>query len=83
MNNTKVWKQATSHLKAGDVLVVQYPPHFWLRLRSILVGLRKRGVRLVAVVHDMDSIRWNNRNKVFKKTISVLKTDLPFHSLIK
>lgn len=83
MNNTKVWKQATAHLKAGDVLVVQYPPHFWLRLRSILVGLRKRGVRLVAVVHDMDSIRWNNRNKVFKNYFSIEdRFALPFFNKI-
>lgn len=66
LKNTRMWRQATAHLKAGDVLLVQYPPHFWVRLRSLVVDLRRRGVRLIAIVHDMDTLRWDRRNKFFK-----------------
>ena len=52
------WKRACDNLKQNDVLIIQYPVinHSFLlgRLES---ELKKRGVKVVVLVHDLNSLR--------------------------
>lgn len=54
----KQWKALVAKLKKGDILVVQLPlSEHTLSFGAIIAGLRRKGVRTVAVVHDLERFR--------------------------
>ncbi len=69
-------KKALSPLKRGDTLFLQYPLLFFsLWQNRVFKGLKRRGVTLVALVHDLDwlrdrsrTFRWRLRMRVTKKS---------------
>lgn len=59
--NTSVWKKVLSSMEEGDVLAVQYPLiHPCLRFENVLVQARKKGLKTIAIVHDMTSLHPEN-----------------------
>lgn len=61
-SNAAIWKSKLAHLKKGDQLLIQYP----LMSKNLLVGkllknLRRRGVDVTVLIHDLESLRYINR----------------------
>ncbi len=54
----KLWEQSLQDLKKGDVLFIQVPAiHNCVFLGGVLRRKRKEGVKIVALVHDLDMLR--------------------------
>ena len=52
------WSKETKKLKAGDSLFIQYPTvEHSIFLTSVLRDLRKKGVKLYFLIHDLEYIR--------------------------
>ena len=62
------WEKKTRDLTRGDVLLIQFPAvNHSLFLYRVLKSLKKRGVFLIAVLHDVEAIRGSKRrNKSLK-----------------
>ena len=57
------WKKPLKKLERGDVLFIQFPAHNHSAFVSkYLASLSKRGVRIVLVVHDLESFRVAHNN---------------------
>ena len=53
-----VWNKETKHMGKGDILVIQYPTiEHSIFLTSVLRDLRKRGVKIYFLIHDLEYIR--------------------------
>lgn len=66
----KLWQKATNNLKKGDLLYIQFPfLQHSVFLRNLVKELNKKGIKLVAIIHDIESIR-----VVKRKDISKLKS---------
>ena len=65
------WEKKTKSLTRGDVLLVQFPAvNHSLFLYRVLKSLKKRGVYLIAVLHDVEAIRGlKRRNKSLKNRL--------------
>lgn len=56
------WEKKTGHLQAGDMLLIQFPPvNHSLMLSKQLGSLSRKGVRLVAILHDVEILRGAKR----------------------
>lgn len=54
----KKWKDKTALFKKGDVTVIQYPPiNHTMLFSSIVKNWKRRGVRSIAFIHDLELIR--------------------------
>ncbi|MCQ2554822.1 MAG: hypothetical protein MJ171_04120, partial [Clostridia bacterium] len=57
----KTWKNALKGLGKGDSLVIQYPEDNNCQLLGFLFNsLKRKGVKIVALVHDIDLLRFGN-----------------------
>ncbi len=71
------WKRATAKLGSGDVLFIQCP----FRDHSVFLGsvfkkLKKRGVRIVLLLHDLEKLRHlKNRNTSFFNRVKCVFED--------
>lgn len=65
------WEKKTRILARGDVLLVQFPAvNHSLFFYQVLKSLKKRGVFLIAVLHDVEAIRGlKRRNKSLKNRL--------------
>lgn len=65
------WAEKTRHLTGGDVLLVQFPAvNHSLFLYQVLRDLKKQGVYLIAILHDVEAIRGSRRkNKSLKNRL--------------
>ena len=65
------WERKTKSLSRGDVLFIQFPAvNHSLFLYRVLKSLKKRGVFLIAVLHDVEAIRGSKRrNKSLKNRL--------------
>lgn len=78
--NCKVWDKSLCGLKKGDILFIQYPLlNTTLNIESILKKHRERGIIFVAIIHDMDSLRYKPEvqgnmlyNRVYKEDRYIL-----------
>lgn len=64
------WKKATKKLKKGDSLFIQYPlvaPSYFLFY--VFRKLYRKGIKIVLLVHDIDSLRWDELSEFKKKVI--------------
>lgn len=62
-NNLSTWLDSLVDLEVGDTLVIQYPllnttSHF----DRYLVDAKKKGVKTVALIHDLNSLRFTAEN---------------------
>lgn len=77
------WKHIVKQLQPGDVLVVQLPPsENTLYLGAAVKKLRKKGVKTVAVVHDLEIMRaammkkvraWKRRLRIYLEETVALR----------
>lgn len=65
------WQEKTKHLSKGDVLFIQFPcVEHTLFLKYVLRNLKKRGVKTVLVIHDLEILRISKeKNTKLKKKI--------------
>ncbi len=76
-SNSKEWKRKTASLKRGDTLFLQYPlPGFNLFQNKIFKRLQKRGVRIIALIHDMDWLRTEKKRFRTKFRLKILRNAL-------
>ncbi|MCC6095608.1 MAG: hypothetical protein LIV24_11410 [Eubacterium sp.] len=53
-----VWRNICHQLQSGDTLLYQHPLYFGAKIAySFLKKLHKKGVHLIVIIHDMESIR--------------------------
>lgn len=58
-NNLKVWDKELSKLKENDIVFIQYPIlNTTANLEKVINKYRKKGIIFVAIIHDMDSLRY-------------------------
>ncbi|MBQ3393511.1 MAG: hypothetical protein IJG52_08880 [Lachnospiraceae bacterium] len=62
------WKESLSVLQAGDTLLIQFPivQHSVL-LESVIAGVRKRGVKIILLIHDLEILRSAMRTDVSRR----------------
>ena len=83
-----VWHEKTKHIGKGDTIFIQYPTiEHSLFLASVLRDIRKRGARIVFLIHDLDYLRYaaggyENMNKMKKKRIEIEQKALHFGNRI-
>jgi len=77
-----MWRKATAGLKKGDTLVIQFPSagHSIL-LFTLLRKLRRKGVDIVFIIHDLEMLRRSQRKDV--KKIVKIRTDLEDKECLK
>lgn len=72
--NARDWKKTVSALGRGDVLFLQFPLLFFnLWQNRIFKRLKKRGVKLIALVHDLDWLRIQEQTFRSKLRMKVMK----------
>lgn len=70
----KIWLKSTDKLKAGDALFVQIPVmEHSIVLDKAFKRLRKRGVKVILLIHDLESLRFSKRKEIDFKTRIRLK----------
>lgn len=76
------WKGKTALFKMGDVVVIQYPPvNHTILFSSIVKMWKRRGVRSIAFIHDLELIRHatykgfriRKRVRIWLEEISVIR----------
>lgn len=75
MSSLKRYKESKK-LKSGDVLVIQYPYHFKYRNNffSSLQKLRRKNIRIVAIIHDVLSLRTSNKEINIEDEINIFNS---------
>lgn len=69
----KLWRKATNNLKKGDLLYIQFPfLQHSVFLRSLVKKLNKKGIKLVTIIHDIESIRVVKRKDISKSKSFIL-----------
>ena len=58
-SNLKVWNKELSKLKENDTVFIQYPIlNTTSNLEKIIKKYKEKGITFVAIIHDMDSLRY-------------------------
>ena len=61
----KIWEEKLSVLKSGDSVFFQFPVvHNSIFLHHILKKLKSKGIKIIALIHDMESIRLISEEKL-------------------
>lgn len=61
----KIWEEKLSVLKSGDNIFFQFPVvHNSIFLHHILKKLKSKGIKIIALIHDMESIRLISEEKL-------------------
>ncbi len=59
-----LWNEKLKGLKAGDTLYIQFPVLFHtLLFAKIVKRLEKKGVKVIAIIHDLEILRWSRLSK--------------------
>lgn len=54
----KAWKKAVRHIPGNSILILQFPViSHTVFLRSLISQLKKKGIRVIAVIHDLEALR--------------------------
>lgn len=70
------WKKKVSKLKKGDTLLVQFPViNHSLLLKSVFADLKQRGVKVILLIHDLETIRAGLKTNVPMKKKFRLKME--------
>ena len=60
---TRDWGTALKKLEKDDIVLIQFPVnHHPLRIASKLGKIRKKGIKVIILIHDVDSLRMNGSN---------------------
>ena len=78
----RLWMEELKKLKSGDTLYIQFPVLcHTLFFAKLVKALEKRGVKVVAIIHDLEILRWSRlSNHSFKFKI---RTELEEKSVLK
>ena len=64
----KIWKRAFSDLGNGDELFIQLPVvNNYLLMQGLFKKLRRRGVKIIALIHDLETLRMIKDETLSKK----------------
>lgn len=81
--NLKEWKKRLSPLKKGDVVLFQYPLlDVNLFQNKIFRFLKRRKVRIILLVHDMDWLRTENKKLKTVLHLKILKKALSYANVL-
>ena len=71
LKNRHIWRKSTKSLTSGDTLLIQFPlTNAALLMSSLLKSLRRKNIKIILLVHDLDSLRYVSRqNTVYYKRI--------------
>lgn len=59
VRNKYIWEESLSNLKSGDIVILQYPVlNTVIGLEKILKKAKKNGIKVIAIIHDLDSLRY-------------------------
>ena len=65
--NTKIWDDSLKSLNKGDILIIQYPlAKAALKLKNVIKKY-KGIITFIAIIHDLDSIRFDNQSYFVSK----------------
>jgi len=54
-----IWKESVSHIKNGDAVILQFPAvEHSILLFKVIKMLKKRGVRIILFIHDLELFRY-------------------------
>lgn len=67
----KVWQQTFTGLSEGDEVIIQFPLlSHTLFFSQVIKDLRKRRIKVIFLIHDLESLRWSQLEKMpFKSKI--------------
>lgn len=66
----RIWKKALAYLGGGDTLVVQMPAiSHCIFLGKLFRELRRRGVRVILLIHDLEKLRFIEAEVPFKTRV--------------
>lgn len=60
-------KDSFKGLKNNDVIVIQYPMYSRFVLKLVLEECKRRNVKTIGVLHDVESLRWTDADEKVKK----------------
>lgn len=67
-------KRALSKFNKNDVFVIQYPMYSRITTRRILNECRKKGIKTICLIHDLESLRlYKNNKKKISEELNILK----------
>ncbi|SEF84544.1 hypothetical protein SAMN04487934_10437 [Eubacterium ruminantium] len=84
----KVWSKVTRDIGAGDTILIQYPTiEHSIFLSSVFRDIRKRGGRIIFLIHDLDYLRmavagYENMTRMKKKRLEIEQKALHFGNRI-
>ena len=62
LENRRIWRNSIKTLTAGDTLLIQFPlANPALFMSPILKTLRKKNIKIILLIHDLDSLRYVSR----------------------
>ena len=65
LSNYLRWKRNIKKLKSGDIVLFQYPLlNMTFFIKKIIKSLQKKNVHTIAIIHDLDSLRLKNENRI-------------------
>lgn len=60
-----IWKEALKKINKGDILIIQFPVvNHTFMLRKIFEKIRKKQVRIIAFIHDLEILRMSNDKEI-------------------
>lgn len=72
-----------SFLRPGDILLIQFPTYLGRRFeRKLIANLKRRHVKLIALVHDLDILRFSNQDGVHRPTLEMDVNDLNEYDVV-
>ncbi|WKF71651.1 hypothetical protein QYM39_02990 [Pediococcus pentosaceus] len=67
-------KNGLEELRSGDTIVIQYPMYSRFALKIILKECKKRNIKTIGVLHDVESLRWSDaKEKIKNQEINLFK----------
>lgn len=72
--NKLIWNKSLSNLKKGDIVVIQYPIiNTTINLKNVIKKYKNKGIIFVALIHDLDSLRYKPDKQgkmLYKRVVS-------------
>ncbi|QYY86707.1 hypothetical protein GRI00_02760 [Pediococcus pentosaceus] len=73
-------RSSLKNLKSNDIIVIQYPMYSRYTLKVVLEECKRRNIKTIGILHDVESLRWTDADeKVKNQELNLFKK---FNSLI-
>lgn len=64
-NVEKIWEGAVDQISSGDTWIIQFPVvNHTLLLREVIRKAKKRKIKIIAFIHDLEILRLSNADKI-------------------